>query len=899
MHKISLLLLLFISFSAFSQDDCTTSISIVEGEYTAENPETWYSFEPTATGEYELTTCDLSTCDTKIYVYDFCDELVVNEGNLNTIGYNDDDCNLQSTVNVNLISGVEYFIRIGDYNTACSGESITWELLAVQVEEPIECEDDESSVQILITPDSYPWEISWDLSTSDGEELMSGEASGGSICVDSSECLIFTIYDSYGDGILGAGGYSIYYNNELIASNGDYDFIEAVEIGCPPGFSCLTAVEVEEGTYITPEGEFWYTFTADSTGTYEISTCYDNSCDTKIWLYDECNGINVTEDHVGTTYFSDDEGNCDSLAVLTAIFVEGESVFIRIGGQESCDQEAITWSITYNGPVVGCTDPGACNYVPYATVSDTCIYPGDSLCVDGPDLTILGDELISSMNIGTTNASFCDVEEECVTGMGSRDLIRFSTWIANIGTLDYYIGDPVDNPDQFEFENCHGHTHYKGYAEYILYDTSGVPLPVGFKNGFCVMDISCWDGVAKYGCSNMGITAGCADIYGSSTQCNWIDVTNIEDGTYTLVARTNWDQSPDALGHIELDYENNWTQVCFTLYHDEFNNLAFEVLEECEAYVDCEGTLYGSAVPDCTGECSGTAQIGDLSGNEIQEMEDAEMYLQNIIGNDVEASACTDVNADSLITITDAAQLADCILYGANHPHDGGLEHDHCNFPSGYVDIADTVWLKIADVNWDENYIDVHMRNPYKKVVGYQFTMSGLQITEVENIGDLDEYPVDPMYAFGGNQVLSLSLEDSLISKNDIYKPLCRIYFFEETAEQTICIDEIIDIVNENYSNVITAIEDGCVSNTVGIDEIQTSYSIQISPNPMDEKTMVSFGGEKHPEKMQLLDISGRIIRTYSIQNSPIIIEREDLSPGSYFLLFQGQYSDMRKIIVR
>jgi len=900
MRNSILLILLLFPIISFSQSDCENATTVLEGQYTADAPETWYSFTPDSTGEYEISTCGLSSCDTKIYVYSFCTGLTFSEGNLNTIAYNDDACGgLQSVVNVILLAGSEYFIRIGDYNTACSNQSITWELTSISVEAPLECESDEILVQVVISPDNYPYEISWDIKNSDGTLLIEGEADGSSICVDSAACLIFSIYDSYGDGILGNGGYWLHYDNELIANNGSYGYGEMIEMGCPPGFSCLTAVEIDEGFYTTEEGEYWYVFEADSTGTYEISTCYDNDCDTKIWLYNTCFGINASDDYVGTTYFSDNEGGCDSLAKLHAIFEVGEVVYIRIGGTASCDLNAIEWSVNYDGPVVGCMDSLSCNYNPLATVSDTCYFPGDSLCLDGPDLTILHDELVNSMVLGTTTASFCDVEEQCVTGMGQRDLIRFSTWIANIGNIDYYIGDPVDNPDQFDFENCHGHTHYKGYAEYILYDTSGVPLPVGFKNGFCVMDISCWDGEAKYGCSNMGITAGCADIYGAGTSCNWIDVTDIPDGTYTFVARTNWDQSPDALGRMETDFENNWTQVCFSLYHDVNGNLAFDVIDECEAYADCEGTLYGSAIPDCLGECAGTAQIGDLSGNETQELEDAELYLLNILGNDVESNPCTDVNADSLITITDAAQLIDCIIYGADHPHDGGLVHNHCNFPSGYVDISDTVWLQIAAVNWEENYVDIEMRNPYKKIVGYQFNMSGLQILNVENTGDTIDYPVDPMFTFGGTQVLSLSFEDSLIAKNQIYKPLCRVYFFEESVSQTICIENIIDIVNENYSNVITVIENPCVSNiSIGIQELNNSL-VSISPNPFNESTMVKFISGERPERMLLIDISGRVVQEFIVNNDEILIEKGSLSPGSYFLVFQGQYTFTKKIIIQ
>jgi hypothetical protein len=50
------------------------------------------------------------------------------------------------------------------------------------------------------------------------------------------------------------------------------------------------------------------------------------------------------------------------------------------------------------------------------------------------------------------------------------------------------------------------------------------------------MDIDCnGGGTGGYNCGNMGISAGCADVYGSGTTCNWIDITDVDTGDYTFV----------------------------------------------------------------------------------------------------------------------------------------------------------------------------------------------------------------------------------------------------------------------------------------------------------------------------------------------------------------------------
>ena len=75
-----------------------------------------------------------------------------------------------------------------------------------------QCEPGETSIEVLIVSDNYPGEISWTLEYED-LVLASGTSVGDTVCFDASiedPCLVFTIYDSYGDGIFSPGGYWIY-----------------------------------------------------------------------------------------------------------------------------------------------------------------------------------------------------------------------------------------------------------------------------------------------------------------------------------------------------------------------------------------------------------------------------------------------------------------------------------------------------------------------------------------------------------------------------------------------------------------------------------------------------------------------------------------------------------------
>ncbi|MCB0763728.1 MAG: hypothetical protein KDB84_03415, partial [Flavobacteriales bacterium] len=410
------------------------------------------------------------------------------------------------------------------------------------------CPGGESEMVITITPDNWPAEISWNVQDG-GSVIASGNADGGTICVPEGECVIFTILDSYGDGIIQGGGYSVTLDGILVASGGsqygnNYTYSQSTELNCPPGFSCGNPLTVGEGTHTAPVADTWYSFTAPASGTYLITTCGLANCDTRIWVYDHCTGLVPDQSPAGTMYFAD--GGCMSgpQAQLSANLGEGETVWIRIGDTEgACGGGSIEWSINYSGPISGCTDINSCNFDPLATVDDgSCIAWGSPDCPQAPDLIVDQDRLMTSLNLSTYTADQgnCYIAEGCLTGYGEREILRFSTRIANIGQLDYYIGTPQANPDQFELQNCHGHVHYKGYAEYLLYDDQGQELAIGFKNGFCVMDIDCnGGGTGQYGCGNMGISAGCADVYGSGTSCNWLDITGVPEGSYTLVVRTN------------------------------------------------------------------------------------------------------------------------------------------------------------------------------------------------------------------------------------------------------------------------------------------------------------------------------------------------------------------------
>lgn len=201
-----------------------------------------------------------------------------------------------------------------------------------------------------------------------------------------------------------------------------------------------------------------------------------------------------------------------------------------------------------------------------------------------PDIVVMEDDLYD--NVITT-----DVEP-------GRVHLRLSNATANLGDGKLYLyGVQPDVPapthdvnqriwrtdgttydrraGQFVYHPGHNHIHIEGWAQYNLREITtgdgvGPILASGTKTSFCIIDLRVQDsdlpnyvpGGEFRSCSStiQGLSVGWADIYSKGLTDQWIDITDVPDGTY-------WLESVADPGDViaEKDEANNVARIKVTI----------------------------------------------------------------------------------------------------------------------------------------------------------------------------------------------------------------------------------------------------------------------------------------------------------------------------------------------
>jgi hypothetical protein len=221
--------------------------------------------------------------------------------------------------------------------------------------------------------------------------------------------------------------------------------------------------------------------------------------------------------------------------------------------------------------------------------------------------------------------------------------------------------------------------------------------------------------------------------------------------------------------------------------------------------------------------------------------------------------------------------------------NNGTIWNNDCQFPQDLINPNSSAGMAIANADITNGWVDIEIKNFNQNLTAFQFQMSGIHITNV-----LPIYPgiTNVMTDFNdNNQVYFLCDGLTDIAMSTVPNAFCRV-FFDVTTSTTICIDEIVDVVNDQYERVPSYIYGNCVSVTNGVQSwVANEQLIEIYNNPVKESLNfnIQAAGFEGNNWIQIFDMKGRQVLNTQLNGRQHQLDVSDWSAGAYQMQVVGE----------
>lgn len=188
---------------------------------------------------------------------------------------------------------------------------------------------------------------------------------------------------------------------------------------------------------------------------------------------------------------------------------------------------------------------------------------------------------------------------------------------------------------------------------------------------------------------------------------------------------------------------------------------------------------------------------GDIDHNGILNEADVDSFLSLIANEDVKKSPCLDLNGDGNINVADVVSLNNCLRYKSGTLKNPKQDVNYCFFPGLTNDLNDTISFEVGNTNENPPYFEIDIRNPYHKVIAFDFKEDRLEIDSIQNLISKSGFKI----AFSKNgHVVGLAKVEESVPINTRKVPFLRVYC---KNIRSFGFGNIISLINENYERMI------------------------------------------------------------------------------------------------
>jgi hypothetical protein len=227
------------------------------------------------------------------------------------------------------------------------------------------------------------------------------------------------------------------------------------------------------------------------------------------------------------------------------------------------------------------------------------------------------------------------------------------------------------------------------------------------------------------------------------------------------------------------------------------------------------------------------------------------------------------------------------VIHANNQQH--WIQRFPCQFPIGFFNEQDFVVIKPSALDTVAKTLDIEIVNPFNRIMGYEFSVSGIVIDSVSNLAS--EHHANLRFNPDNGEIIGMGLDESSISKHALPSEFLRIHYSSLT-DTSVCVSEISAVVNNKYqlSNASVGVPACITVVTSGTNELQNAFGVYVQPNPFDKQVTVFFENDgADPMSVTLSDVTGKVLRSFEgIRDNSVTFERGNLPAGTYFYTVKG-----------